>query len=286
MNKQLAALILLLGTTVAAEPPRAAVVAETHRLDEPPYYVDVVRSGRRSARCAVVLPVTLDPEMAHAFGYTDRAREFEPLLAALNRRIAAMQGCARGIGEQPAADGAPRVYVGSAESEYAPADVGDQRVPGDRFAPMVLHLARPGSEWRQEVGALLESHEAQYAVAIQLSVSQYMKGYSGPFNKEVVLGTGHREPVKFLTAEDKPVEVLHLTGVLVDSQGKVLRAGAEGIMLRDTPFPAQVVDAVRLFDPQEIERIVDVERRADLPGAPLKIDVALDNLVQQLAAPH
>src|SRR5512135_1553389 len=120
-NKQFAALVVLFAATIGAGSPRAAVVAETHRLEEPPYYVDVARSRGRAARCAVVLPATLDPELADAFGYGDRAREFEPLLAALDRRIAAMQGCARGIGEKLAADGAPRVYVGSAESEYAPA---------------------------------------------------------------------------------------------------------------------------------------------------------------------
>lgn len=109
-----------------------------------------------------------------------------------------------------------------------------------------------------------------------------MKGYSGVFRKEVALGTGLRQPVKFLTAEDKPVEVLHLTGVLVDASGKVVRAGAEGIVLRDTPFLAQTIDVTRTFDEDELRRVLSQERRNDLPGAPLKVDVALDNLVAQL----
>lgn len=82
----------------------------------------------------------------------------------------------------------PRVYGGSAESEYAPAE------------------------------------GASHAVQVQLGVSQYMKGYTGVFRKEVVLGTGYRVPIKFLTAEDKPVEVLHLTGVLVDASGQPVRS--------------------------------------------------------------
>jgi len=109
-----------------------------------------------------------------------------------------------------------------------------------------------------------------------------MKGYSGAFTKEVALGTGYRQPVKFLTAEDKPVEVLHLTGVLVDAQGRVVRAGAEGIVLRDTPFLAQTIDATRTFDDKELRRVLTQERRNDLPGAPLKLEVALDNLIAQL----
>jgi hypothetical protein len=121
-----------------------------------------------------------------------------------------------------------------------------------------------------------------YAIAIQLGVSQYGKGYSGVFRKEVVLGTGHRVPIRFLTTEGEPVEVLHLTGVLLDATGRPLRAGAEGIILRDTPFHVQVVGATRILDDVALERVLRDERREDLPGAPLKLEVALDNLLAQL----
>jgi len=257
-------------------------VAETHRLEDAPYYVEIERPQPAPGSCAIVLPVTLDPEFSQLFGYTARAGELGPVLVALDERIAARQGCVRGVMELQRESGAPRVYVGSAESDYAPPDVGDQRVPGDRFAPMVLHLARPSTAWRQATSAMIAGSGAPYAVVIQLGVSQYMKGYSGAFTKEVALGTGYRQPVKFLTAEDKPVEVLHLTGVLVDAQGRVVRAGAEGIVLRDTPFLAQTIDATRTFDDEELRRVLTQERRNDLPGAPLKLDVALDNLIAQL----
>jgi hypothetical protein len=260
----------------------AQAVAETHRLGNAPYYVEIAEPQPPPGSCAVVFPVTLDRELAHSFGYTDRAGEFEPLLAALNARLAVRQGCVRVVPTAPTAPRPPRVYVGSAESEYAPQDVDDQRMPGDRFAPMVLHLERPSTEWRAAAGALVVRSGVQYAVAIQLGVSQYMKGYSGVFTKEVALGTGYRQPVKFLTAEDKPVEVLHLTGVLVDQQGRVVRAGAEGVVLRDTPFLAQTVGVTRTFDAQELQRVLTREQRHDLPGAPLTIDVALDNLIAQL----
>jgi hypothetical protein len=260
----------------------AAAVAETHRLDDAPYYVEILKPQPAPGSCAIVFPVTRDPEFVDAFGYGDRARELEPIITALNERVRSLQGCTRAFPEGPQASRSPRVYVGSAESDYAPPDVGDQRVPGDRFAPMVLHLQRPGAEWQQEATTLIAGSGLSYGIAIQLGVSQYMKGYSGVFTKEVALGTGYRQPVKFLTAEDKPVEVLHLTGVLVDAQGRVVRAGAEGIVLRDTPFLAQTIDVSRTFDDEELQRVLTQERRNDLPGAPLKLDVALDNLIAQL----
>ena len=272
-GKRIATLACLLGSgwlLVGCVSLDAQAVAETHRLGDAPYYVEIAEPQPARGSCAIVFPVTLDPQLGQSFGYTDRADEFDPLLAALNARLEDRQGCIRAVPAAPTAARPPRVYVGSAESEYAPQDVDDQGLPGDRFAPMVLHLERPGVEWRAAAGALVEQSGVQYAVAIQLGVSEYMKGYSGAFTKEVALGTGYRQPVRFLTAEDKPVEVLHLTGVLVDANGRVVRAGAEGMVLRDTPFLAQAVGATRTFDTQELQLVLTQQRRSDLAGAPLE----------------
>jgi hypothetical protein len=123
---------------------------------------------------------------------------------------------------------------------------------------------------------------ARYAVVVSLGVSQYPKGREGVFGKKVVLGTGHEEPIRFLTAEDKPLEVLQLTGVLVDGQGRVVRAGAEGILARDTPFAAQAFDVEKVLTDRVLEGVLTSERRQDLPGSPLKWQVALGNLLAQL----
>ena len=285
-GKRIATLACLLGiggcSTAARHSTHRPWPRRTGSADAP-YYVEIAAAA--SQRAAVAPSSSRSRSIRNSqqsFGYTDRAGEFDPLLAALNARLKDRAGLHPGGSRRADGPRPPRVYVGSAESEYAPQDVDDQRMPGDRFAPMVLHLERPGVEWRAAAGALVAQSGVQYAVAIQLGVSEYMKGYSGVFTKEVALGTGYRQPVRFLTAEDKPVEVLHLTGVLVDANGKVVRAGAEGIVLRDTPFLAQAVGATRTFDTQELQRVLTQQRRNDLPGAPLKIDVALDNLIAQL----
>jgi len=70
--------------------------------------------------------------------------------------------------------------------------------------------------------------------------------------------------------------------MLLDGDGNILRAGAEGIAGYDTPFLAQVFEADRDIRPQAIERLLNEEKRDDLPGQPLKWQVALDNLVEQL----
>jgi hypothetical protein len=262
-----------------------AAVAETHRLEDAPYYVELRQPQPAPGSCARVLPVQLDPALEQQFGYTGRTQEFTPILRALNEALARRpsDACVAPFAVVPAlSHPSPRVYVGSAESEYAPEEGASQRLPTDRFQPMILHVERPGAEWKQVLALALAQDGAPYAVQVQLGVSQYMKGYSGVFRKEVVLGTGYSVPIKFLTAEDKPVEVLHLTGLLVDGSGQPVRAGAEGIVLRDTPFLAQTVDATRTFDAAELASVLSQARRTDLPGAPLALDVALDNLLAQL----
>jgi hypothetical protein len=277
----------------------ALAVAETHRLDGAPYYIDVAGAPPAPGTCAIVLPVSIDPRLTDVLGYERRESRLQSIVDALNARVVARAPCAGterrdlnasvlgasslGASSLSASSrGAPRVYVGTAASEFAPAEAADQALPTDRFPPMVLHLERPSDAWRRDASARAAATGARYSIVAMLGVSQYGKGYSGPFRKEVVLSTGHREPIRFLTSEDTPVEVLHLTGVLVDADGWPVRAGAEGVILRDTPFAMQVLGLAQILDDLSLERVVTDELRTDLPGSPLKLDVAFDNLLAQL----
>lgn len=276
------ALVMLANLLAGCATLDASAVAETHRLGDVPYYVNL-KSPPPPGSCALVLPVTIDPGLADQFGYGDRLHEFEPRRTALNETLAGRSTCIRLAASGPmASTRAPRVFVGSAASDYAPPEAAEQRLPTDRFAPMVLHVERPDRAWSRHVVGQLQQDGLPYAIAIQVGVSQYRKGYSSVLRKEVALGTGYRQPIRFVTSELKPVEVLHLTGVLVDASGRPVRAGAEGVILRDTPFAAQAIDVTRVFDAGELQRVLAAERRDDLPGAPRKLDVALDNLIAQL----
>jgi hypothetical protein len=261
----------------------AAAVAETHRLEEGEFYRDAGPGARTAVAMVVLLPAVLDPELAGALGYGRREGEFAPLLTAVNADLAA-RPCCRFLPGLALPAGAPHVYVGSATGEFAPPEGEQQVFPQDPFPPMVLHLRRPSAMWQQAMAELLAREGASHAVVVSLGVSQYPKGRRGVFGKEVVLGTGHEEPIRFLTAEDKLLEVLQLTGVLVDAEGRVVRAGAEGILARDTPFAAQVFDVTKVLDARTLEQVLTVERRADLPGNPLKWEVALGNLLAGLGA--
>jgi hypothetical protein len=261
----------------------AAAVAETHRLEEGEFYRDSGPGARPAVAKAVLLPAALDPELAGVLGYDRRDGEFAPLLAAVDADLAA-RACCRFLPGTALPAGAPHLYVGSAVGEFAPPEGEQQVVPQDQFPPMVMHLRRPSPAWRAAMAELLAREGASHAVVVSLGVSQYPKGRRGAFGKQVLLGTGHEEPIRFLTAEDKLLEVLQLTGVLVDAEGRVVRAGAEGILARDTPFAAQVFDVTKVLDARTLEQVLTVERRADLPGNPLKWQVALGNLLAGLGA--
>lgn len=259
----------------------AAAVAETHRLEEGEFYVSPGGSSLPVVSSAVILPARLDPELAASLSYGRRTAEFVPILAAIDGALG-RQSCCTLARDAALPGGAPHVYVGSADGELAPPEAEQQALPHDRFAPMVMHITRPTAAWQQSVASLLAARGSQHAIVVTLGVSQYPKGREGVFGKKVVLGTGHEEPIRFLTAEDKLLEVLQLTGVLVDAQGRVLRAGAEGILARDTPFAAQVVEVEKAIDDRTLEKVLTTERRDDLPGSPAKWDVALGNLLAQL----
>ena len=256
-------------------------VAQTERLDEGEFYAKLGPGLQGPIDPVIVLPVVLDPELATAFSYGHRTDEFVPILAALNGALEA-ESCCRFLPVDALPPGAPHVYVGSAGGALAPPEAQEQGLPHDRFPPMVIHVRRPSAPWRQAMADLMAREGATHALLVWLGVSQYPKGREGAFGKNVVLGTGHVEPVRFLTAEDKLLEVLQLTGVIVNAQGQVVRAGAEGILARDTPFAAQVFDIEKTLDDRSLRAVLTSERRTDLPGEPMKWQVALDSLLWQL----
>jgi len=249
----------------------AASVARTDRLSAAPFY-KTYRRGAGEPEPAVVLPLRVD---------ASAGRRLERLQLAINSYLAA-RPCCHLLDEGIAEGKAPWLYVGSSEGETAPFEAQDVREDHEKYPPMIVHFARPGPDWQAEMRAVASREGASRVVVMQLDFVQYPKSDKGYFGKKVVLGTHHEDRVRVLSAIDKPIEVLQLSGVVFDQQGVELCAGAEGIIGSDAPFWVQVLEAGKDIDDEQLDRVLHSERRDDIPGAPLNWQVAADQLLWNL----
>ena len=257
-----------------------AAVGRTDRLAGAPFYVTYARSNPSGP--TIVLPITVDAASAEPFNMAGREKALQPLLDALNDALAA-HNCCRFVGAAalPRQAG-PVAYLGMLDGDNAPPGTGLEQADYEEYSPMILHVLKPGAQWQTAAAAIAAENNASRILVVQLAFTQFPKADRGYFGKKVVLGTGYEVPVRFFSAVDKPIEVIALTGILLDARGGLLRAGGEGIIGYDAPFWVQVFEAGKDIDNQAVERLVTKERRDDLPGQPLNWQAALEQLLRQM----
>ena len=257
---------------------------QTDRLKGAPFYKTYNKKAVVGNAATGYVAIGFDELTKSEFSYAGREKALQPLAEAMNAYLDSLGWSKRITGEPLAEKGAPYVYVGSAEGEGAPPEGAMQRNEHDKFPPMVIHMLKPSKTWRAALGAAVQTNQVEYVLIIKLGFSEYPKANKGVFGKKVVLGTGYEEDIKFLSAEDKPVEVLQVTGMLLDREGNIVRAGAEGIAAKDSPFWVQVLEAQQAMSNEALHKLLHEERREELAGQPLKWQVALRNLMAQLLA--
>lgn len=226
-------------------------------------------------------PISLDEKMFTEFFYQGREAVFQPLIDSMNCYLDSLGWSTKAVAPL-ARKGAPYLFVGSSEAETAPHAVLMMREEHDMYPPMALFLDKPSKEWRKSYIESMDKQQGEYALMIWVGLTEYPKANKGVFKKKVVLGTGYEHEIRFLSAVDKPVEVLQLTGVLIDREGNILRAGAEGFLHEDSPFWVQTLNAGTTVDDHAVRKLFTEERREDLPGKPLAWRVGLTNLMEQL----
>jgi hypothetical protein len=156
-------------------------------------------------------------------------------------------------------------------------------VPASDKIRMRLAVGRPSTSWVESTRVAMSRAGVARALVVTLEVGQYAVQQKGRFGgrKEVELGTEYSMGVPWLTALDKPVNVLQLTGALVDADGQAIRIGAEGLFARHTNIVLSGLGAQELLTDEDVQHIRTL-RRADLPGQPLVWQVALRTLVSEL----
>ncbi|MDX1383227.1 MAG: hypothetical protein R3190_06245 [Thermoanaerobaculia bacterium] len=172
----------------------------------------------------------------------------------------------------------PRVYLGCALDLVGECSV-DERTN-------VLATTSATKAWREQFVAATGGARDGWTLLLQLDLAPlwiHQRNLRGA--KEVRLGTDYVQSLPWLTSLDTPVYVLQLNGAVLDGEGKVMRAGAEGLWALRTPFRASIAGAQKLMDDADVERVRTELRRADLAGSPLVWQAAAAELLAQLLGP-
>ncbi|MBN2417105.1 hypothetical protein JXO52_14805 [bacterium] len=245
-------------------------------VNNPPYYHGRAPGGSALSVSAGYLPVTTDYRIRREFddaGWRVILDDIDEFLQET--------GWARPL---PAPDlpdaAAPDIYVGSPGMMGAPVSETGYMDEDDDILPMVLYTRDGSREWKTEIGRICSENQCDYVLVLYLGISQYMVHQRGILGgKEIALGTGHRIPVKWLTSLEDPVEVIHLTGLLIDKEGNIINAGAEGLLAAKTAsFFQSIIGLRNAISDKSISGITTDIRRDDLDGDPLAYQVALGNL--------
>lgn len=265
-----------------------ATSGSSYAMQKAPYY-----HGRLPAPDAkiAVLPVGTPP--VHSFGGGTQAPPpaLRALLDSLDGRLGVMVAGPR-LAPTVLYEGMPRARFGCApelsgetarmgKSLFSPgcADVDEKTDSRENQ----LDVRSGTRDWRARVAAALAEQGADYALLVQVVVSDQwvvQRGFS--MSKEVRLGTGYTVGVPWLSSLETPVTVVQLAAVLVDAQGKVVRSGVEGMLALQGGGAMSLLGVQKAVAEKDLDRLRVGARRDDLPGRPLVWAAALDALVRQV----
>ncbi|HEX5832033.1 MAG TPA: hypothetical protein VFY16_13715 [Gemmatimonadaceae bacterium] len=254
-------------------------------LERPPYYAGRAVTGD-SARVAR-LPVTYQRGAAQAPIFEPAAGAEMPIGQLLGEMNAYLDSLSAGVelASLAALPGGtpPDVSFGCATDASGDCvELTDEESGAATEQGLRLAVGRPSGAWVAATAAALDRAGATRALLLTLEVGQYRVTSTGWRNdKSVELGTGYAVKLPWLTSLDAPVQVLQLTGVLVERDGRAVRIGAEGLLARRSNLLTSGFGAQALVTDEDVARL-RIARRDDLPGRPLVWQVALETLVRQL----
>jgi len=148
---------------------------------------------------------------------------------------------------------------------------------------MVIYAQNPSMKWKEKLVPITSEQNIDHFMYITIGVTEYFpnqKDWKG--NKEIILGTDYKIPLKWMTALNAPITVLQFTGTLINAKGKIIRTGAEGIMAMPNSFMESTFGLTTLLADDDVKDGLKYKRRKDLPGHPLVWKISLHNLVKGL----
>jgi len=241
-------------------------------IDKPPYVRNFSKNSMPSTAVVKILPAILENKKDWF------SPSLKPLLLRVNQYLKKKEYA--GIIEpvQITHQGEPEVRFGD-ESILL-------EQPNDEnkgYSPaMALIVTQPSIAWQEKWQASM-NEKTDYTIKISLGISAYrvnQKNWKG--SKEIHIGTGYSYRLPWLTSLDDPIPVVQLTGALLNKNGKIIRAAAEGIFVKKTSFVKSLIGWPDLISQADVERIINKHLRKDLANKPLAWQVAAQNLIANL----
>ena len=260
-------------------------VGRTDRLKPGGFYTTYQKANLPTAQARIgLLPVTVQPNSDNPdLFYSKDAPALTSLVEHIESRLSQFNLTVTVADTALLRDqNAPSFYLGSSAGDNVPFAAEMEQEEFEKYPPMITYLANAKASWKTKATQFMAEQQLDYVIRIWVSIAQYPKADKGMFGKQVRLGTNYNEPIKFVSGELVPVEVLQISGYLVSRQGDVVRAGAEGVAHSDTPFWLQVLKLEKVLDDKTLNDVLYNAKREDLPGTPLKLEIALRNLLSQL----
>jgi hypothetical protein len=192
---------------------------------------------------------------------------------------------------------APDIFLGSILQGQPPQYLTLDCASAKESPEYCLRIAgQAGSKaWMQQLLAEMAKQNLDYALVLQLGEGYiYPNGKMRKVNALVEtrhapqaaldMGTDFWVPMsQKLVATNKPIDVLFIKGLLIGKDGKIIRAGGEGITAASkAKFLEQVVNISHEFSEAELNSVEHELRRDDLPGKPLNWQAASRQLVKTL----
>lgn len=271
------ALLVVLSSAIALAPGADARTTRAWTVRLPPW----VKGEDASPARIGWLPVGLAPPPGSTPESWMPAGALERLAAELTRSFAASGVPEPWIALGPArAEGAPFAVVSCVREEGALAECDERRRETE------LSVTGPSKSWRASALALMNEHGLDALLVPSVALSEtWLRQANLRGSKEIVLGTGHSRRVPWLTSLETPVEMVQVSVVLVDREGKVARSSVEGLLAVRTGLPASAAGLQKVVSPGDIDEVTDGLRREDLPGAPRVTDAAVRTLLAQVLGP-
>ncbi len=301
MSPRTIPLLLLLTTACASTGATFKSGVGDAFLAHPPWYAGARGPVTATAGAKVgILPVLYQAGAAQAVMFDPKGGPDSPVAKLLGEMNAFVDSLTLAGGGAPV-----RVIDGARISAVAPASMGVApdvqfgcRTAGDLPGEdclergdsalgrgdqrMRLAVGRPSAQWIRWAGEAMDAAGVTHVLVLTVEVGQYLPRQTGlRGDKSVELGTAHVVALPWLTSLETPVQVLQVTGALMDRNGQAVRIGAEGMLAKRTRFLASAFGAQELLTAEDLAALRS-RVREDRPGEPLVWKEAMRQLVHGL----